>query len=174
MSSIPVSKVERTASHPAWTPVSVDGTVVTGAVPGDPQPFGVGVADKVVGALTFKGDSGQMITIDGYNFTKKNEDHTGDGDDAVQMRGVGFQMPGTRKLSCVVPAGWEWVPRLLHTVANDANERPMTITDTYATGASVSQQFLIGGVGHPIEATGVLKIEADLTPYGAGTETGLA
>ena len=50
----------------------------------------------------------------------------------------------------------------------------MTITDTYATGASVSQQFLIGGVGHPIEATGVLKIEADLTPYGAATETGLA
>ena len=51
----------------------------------------------------------------------------------------------------------------------------MTITDTYATGASaVSQKFLIGNLSHPIEAKGVLKIEADLTPYGAATETGLA
>ena len=64
--------------------------------------------------------------------------------------------------------------KFLQTVANDANERPMTITDTYATGASVSQQFLIGSLSHPIEAKGVLKIEADLTPYGAATETGLA
>ena len=67
MSNIPVAGVERTAAHPAWTPVSVDGSVVTGAMPGDPQPFGIGTADKVVGALTFLGDSGQMITISGYN-----------------------------------------------------------------------------------------------------------
>ena len=64
---------------------------------------------------------------------------------------------------------------MLQTVANDPTERPMVITDTYDYGGlSVSQQFLIGGVGHPIEAKGVLKIEADLTPYGAATETGLA
>ena len=46
--------------------------------------------------------------------------------------------------------------------------------DTYATGIMVSQQFLIGSLSHPIEAKGVLKIEADLTPYGAATETGLS
>ena len=141
MSNIPVHSIERTASHPAWTPVSVDGSVVTGATVGDPQAFGIGTADKDVGGNTFKGDSGQMITLDGYNFTKTNEDHTGDGDDAVQMRGVGLQVPGARKISCIVPAGWEWMAKFLQTVANDANERPMTITDTYATGASVSQQF---------------------------------
>ena len=174
MSNIPVHSIERTASHPAWLPVSVDGSVVTGAVIGDAQAFGIGTADKDVGGNTFKGDSGQMITISGYNFAKTNEDHTGDGDNAVQMRGVGLQVPGTRQFSCVVPAGWEWMAKFLQTVANDASERPMTIVDTYATGASVSQQFLIGNLSHPIEAKGVLKIEADLTPYDAATETGLA
>ena len=174
MSNIPVHSIERTASHPSWTPVSVDGSVITGATAGDDQAFGIGTADKAVGGNTFKGDSGQMITISGYNFTKTNEDHTGDGDTAVQMRGVGLQVPGARQLSCIVPAGWVWVPKMFQTIANDATESPMTITDTYATGASVSQQFLIGGVGHPIESKGVLKIEVDLTPYGAGTETGLA
>ena len=174
MSIIPVHSIERTASHPAWTPVSVDGSVVTGATVGDPQAFGIGTADKDVGGNTFKGDSGQMITISGYNFAKTNEDHTGDGDDAVQMRGVGLQVPGTRQLSCIVPVGWEWMAKFLQTVANDATERPMTIVDTYATGVLVSQQFLIASLSHPIEAKGVLKIEADLTPYGAATETGLA
>ena len=33
---------------------------------------------------------------------------------------------------------------------------------------------MIGMISHPIEAKDVLKIEADLTPYGAATETGLA
>ena len=174
MSVIPVAGVERTASHPAWTPVSVDGSVVTGAAVGDPQAFGIGTADKDVGGNTFKGDSGQMITISGYNFAKTNEDHSGDGDDAQQMRGVGFQVPGSRQLSFVVPASWEWMAKFFQTVANDAAERPMTIVDTYATGASVSQQFLIDNMSHPIEAKGVLKMEVDLTPYGAGTETGLA
>ena len=94
MSNIPVNKVERTASHPAWLPVNVDGSVITGATIGDAQAFGIGTADKAVGGNTFKGDSGQMITLDGYNFTKTNEDHTGDGDDAVQMRGV--NPPGAR------------------------------------------------------------------------------
>ena len=91
MSNIPVHSIERTASHPAWLPVSVDGSVITGATIGDDQAFGIGTADKAVGGNTFKGDSGQMITMDGYNFAKTNEDHTGDGDDAVQMRGVGLR-----------------------------------------------------------------------------------
>ena len=50
----------------------------------------------------------------------------------------------------------------------------MTIVDTYATGVTVSQPFLVASAVHSIEAKGVLKIEVDLTPYGAGTETGLA
>ena len=174
MSNIPVSKVERTAAHPAWTPVSVDGTAVSGATVGDPQAFGIGTADKDVGGNTFKGDSGQMITIGGYNTADTVEDHTGDGDSAVQMRSVDLEVPGTRQMSCIVPAGWEWVPKMLHTIFRDANKRPFTIVDTYATGVSVSQQFLIASLSHPIESKGVLKIEADLTPYGAGTETGLA
>ena len=57
MSNIPVHGVVRTAAHPAWTPVSVDGTVVTGATVGDAQAFGIGTADKDVGGNTFKGDS---------------------------------------------------------------------------------------------------------------------
>ena len=64
--------------------------------------------------------------------------------------------------------------KFLQTVFRDPTKRPMTIVDTYATGITVSQQFLIGALSHPIEAKGVLKIEADLTPYGAATETGLA
>ena len=95
MSNIPVSSVERTASHPAWTPVSVDGTAVTGAVAGGVQPFGIGVADKDVGGNTFLGDSGQMITISGYNTADDIRDHTGDGDSAAQMRSVNYEMPGT-------------------------------------------------------------------------------
>ena len=63
---------------------------------------------------------------------------------------------------------------MLHTVAYDSDERPMTITDTYATGVSVISEVSHQQSGHPIEAKGVLKIEADLTPYGAATETGLA
>ena len=174
MSNIPVGSVERTAAHPAWTPVSVDGTAVTGAVAGGVQPFGIGVADKDVGGNTFLGDSGQMIMISGYNTADDIRDHTGDGDSAAQMRSVNYEMPGTRKFSCVVPAGWEWMAKFLHTVFRDPTKRPMTIVDTYATGITISQPFLIANLPHPIEAKGVLKIEADLTPYGAATETGLA
>ena len=64
--------------------------------------------------------------------------------------------------------------KFFQTVFRDATKRPMTIVDTYATGVSVSQQFLIASLSHPIEAKGVLKMEVDLTPYGAATETGLA
>ena len=86
------------------------------------QAFGIGTADKAVGGNTFKGDSGQMITMDGYNFAKTNEDHTGDGDDAVQMRGVGTcRCLALGKLSCVVPSSWSWIPAMLHTVAYDAD-----------------------------------------------------
>ena len=182
MSNIPVHGILREIKHPAWLPVSVDGTAPavagTGAVAiGDYQPVGVGSGDFVVGPVTnnvtYKGDSGQMFTLSGYNKTKQIDDHTGDGDDAVQMRGVKFQIPGARQLSCVVPAGWHWVPELLSTVDNDADERPMTIKDTYASGKTVEQEFLIASAVHSIEAKGVLKIEADLTPYDAATETGL-
>ena len=69
MSNIPVHGVERTASHPAWIPVSVDGTAPTdggtATAVGDPQPFGVGSAPFITGTTpnihTFKGDDGQMI-----------------------------------------------------------------------------------------------------------------
>ena len=83
------------------------------------------------------------------------------------MRSVDLEVPGTRQLSCVVPAGWEWMAKFFQTVFRDATKRPMTIVDTYATGVSVSQQFLIASLSHPIEAKGVLKMEVDLTPYGA-------
>ena len=71
MSNIPVHSIERTASHPAWTPVSVDGTAPTdggtATAVGDPQPFGVGTAPFITGGTpnihTFKGDAGQMIVI---------------------------------------------------------------------------------------------------------------
>ena len=182
MSNIPVHGVERTASHQAWTPVSVDGTAPTdggtATAVGDPQPFGVGSAPFITGGTpnihTFKGDDGQMITISGYNTADTIEDHTGDGDSSVQMRSVDLEVPGTRKLSCVVPKGWEWMAKFLQTVFRDADKRPMKITDVYATGVTVVQEFLIATLSHPIEAKGVLKIEADLTPYGAATETDLA
>ena len=182
MSNIPVHGVERTASHPAWTPVSVDGTAPTdggtATAVGDPQPFGVGSAPFITGTTpnihTFKGDDGQMITISGYNTADTIEDHSGDGDSAAQMRSVDFEVPGTRQLSCVVPAGWEWMAKFLQTVFRDSMKRPMKITDVYATGVMVSQEFLIATLSHPIEAKGVLKIEADLTPYGAATETDLS
>ena len=35
-----------------------------------------------------------------------------------------------------------------------------------------SRQFYIASLSHPIEAKGVLKIEADLTPHGGATEDG--
>ena len=87
MSNIPVSKVERTASHPAWTPVSVDGTARS---PARWQAVSSHSASawptRTLAGLTFLGDSGQMITISGYNTAATIEDHTGDGDSAVQMR----------------------------------------------------------------------------------------
>ena len=184
MSNIPVHGILRTISHPAWIPVSVDGTVplvagtATAPVAGDEQPLGIGAANLVIGmspnTVTYKGDAGQMFTLSGYNKTKQIDDHTGDGDDTVQMRGVKLQIPGARQLSCVVPSGWTWVPELLSTVDNDSEERPMTIKDTYATGKTIEQQFYIASLSHPIEAKGVLKIEADLTPHGGATETGLS
>ena len=124
MSVIPVAGVERTASHPAWTPVSVDGSIITGATVGDDQAFGIGVADQAVGGNTFKGDSGQMITISGYNTADTIEDFTGDGDSATQMRSVDLEVPGTRQLSFTVPAGWEWMAKFFQTVFRDANKRP--------------------------------------------------
>ena len=105
MSNIPVAEVERTASHPAWTPVSVDGSVITGATVGDAQAFGIGVADKDVGGNTFKGDSGQMITISGYNTAATIADHTGDGDSAVQMRDIGSRS-SRYKADVMRRAGW--------------------------------------------------------------------
>ena len=183
MSNIPVHGIRRVLSHPAWTPVNVDGTVPTVAGtatapgPGDEQPVGVGAGSFVTGTspniITYKGDSGQMFTLSGYNKTKQIDDHTGDGDDTVQMRGVKLQIPGSRQLSCIVPAGWTWVPAFLSTVDNDADERPMVIKDTYATGKTVEQSFYIASLSHPIESKGVLKIEADLTPHGGATEAGL-
>ena len=174
MSNIPVSSIERDVKHPAWTPVSVDGTAVTGAMPDDYQPLGIGAADKTVGALVFKGDAGQMFTLSGVNSADKIEDHSGDGDDVAQMRSVDFETPGSRTLSCVVPAGWGWVPALIRTVFHDAAKRPMTIRDTYSTGKTVSQQFLVASFTDPIAGADVLKIECELTPYGGATETGLA
>ena len=48
----------------------------------------------------------------------------------------------------------------------------MTIKDTYATGKTVEQAFYIASLSHPIEAKGVLKIEADLTPSRCGDRDG--
>ena len=48
----------------------------------------------------------------------------------------------------------------------------MVIKDTYATGKTVEQSFYISSLSHPIAAKGVLKIEADLTPHGAGDRSG--
>ena len=158
MSNIPVHSIARTVSHPAWTPVEIDGSALSpaGVVGGDQEFF-----------------TGQMITLSGYSTGDKIEDHTGDGDSADQMRSVNYELPQARKLTCIVPAGWTWIPAMLHTIFRDANKRPMTITDTYVTGKTLEQQFLIGMISHPIEAKDVLKIEADLTPHGAATETGL-
>ena len=117
--------------------MSVDGTapVVAGSATapaaGDFQPLGLGAADYVEGTgtdtVTYKGDAGQMFTLSGVNTADKIEDHSGDGDSVAQMRSVNFETPGPRTLSCVVPAGWTWVPALIRTVFRDANKRPMTI-----------------------------------------------
>ena len=183
MSNIPVHGVERTVSHPAWIPVNVDGTppavagTATAPIAGGEQPLGIGPAGIVQGlaanTITYKGDSGQMFTISGYNTADTIEDFTGDGDAATQMRSVDLEVPGTRQLSCTVPIGFTWVPAMLHTIFRDQMKRPFTLKDTYATGKVVEQAFYIASLSHPIEAKGVLKIEADLTPHGAATEAGL-
>ena len=90
------------------------------------------------------------------------------------MRSVDFEVPGTRTLSCVVPSAWTWVPAMLHTIFRDATKRPLTVRDTYASGKTVLQQFYISSLSHPIASKDVLKIEAELTPHGGATETGLA
>ena len=174
MSNIPVHVILREFKHPAWTPVSVDGTAITSASADDYQALGTGSADKVVGGNTFKGDAGQMFTLSGYNVAAKYEDHTGDGDAFTQMRGVRHKTPGQRTLSCVVPKAWVWLPAMLHTIFNDAEERPMTIRDTYATGVTLEQEFGISNLSHPIAGKDVLKIEGELTPITGATETGLA
>ena len=43
------------------------------------------------------------------------------------MRSVEFEVPGPRQLSCIVPAGWEWVAKMFQTIFRDANKRPFTI-----------------------------------------------
>ena len=174
MPNIPVHSILREVKHPAWTPVSVDGSAITSASADDYQALGTGSADKVVGGNTFKGDAGQMFTLTGYTTGDTIEDHSGDGDSVAQMRSVDFETPGNRTLSCVVPASWVWLPAMLHTIFRDANKRPLTIRDTYTTGATVVQEFYISSLSHPIAAKDVLKIEAELTPHGGATETGLA
>ena len=175
MSNIPVHVILREFKHPAWTPVSVDGSAITSASADDYQALGVGSADKVVGGNTFKGDAGQMFTLSRRTTSADTiEDHSGDGDAVAQMRSVGFETPGPRTLSCVVPSGWVWLPAMIRTVFHDANKRPMTVRDTYATGKTVEQDFYVASFTDGIASKDVLKIEAELTPHGGATETGLA
>ena len=182
MSNIPVHELTREVRHAAWTPVNPDGTTPALAGSGsnaanDWQPFGTGSGGFVRGTspntVTFTGDDGQMMTISGYATQDTIEDHTGDGDEAVQMRSVELEVPQARQMSLIVPATWQWMAKFLQTVFRDAMKRPMEIRDTYATGVTVVQKFLVGSLSHPIAAKGVLRIEADLTPYDKATETGL-
>ena len=87
-----------------------------------------------------------------------------------------FEVPGARTTllsSCRL--GGTWLPKMLTYHCERCHRAPDDhYVDTYATGVSVSQQFLIGVVATQSRAKGVLKIEVDLTPYGAATETGLA
>ena len=132
MSNIPVAKVERTASHPAWTPVSVDGSVITGAMLGDAQAFGIGTADKAVGGNTFQGRLRPDDHHQRLRHGRHDEDTRATETTRTQMRSVDFEVPGARQLSFVVPTGWEWMAKFFQTVFRDAAKRPMTIVDTYA------------------------------------------
>ena len=104
MSNIPVHQILREVRHLAWTPVNPDGTTpeLAGAAVApaahDWQPIGYG-RDLVTGAgsdtVTWRGDMGQMLTLSGYSTQDTIVDHSGDGDDAQQMRSVEFEVPQT-------------------------------------------------------------------------------
>ena len=182
MSSIPVHKLLREVRHAAWTPENPDGTPPTtmGTSTVDAngwQPVGIGTEDFVQGDmtnnLTFDGDAGQMFTIGPHNTGYTQSDVTGDGDDVQQMDDFDVKVPGTRSLSCIQPVGLGWVLKFLFTVANDAMRRPMEVRDTLETGKTIQQSYWISNLALPTEAKGVLRVEADLTPKGAATETGL-
>ena len=182
MSSIAVHQILREVRHPAWTPENPDGTaptaVGTSVVAANGwQPVGTGEADFMQGDSTnhllFDGDAGQMFTISGHNTGYTQNDVTGDGDDVVQMDDFDVEVPGTRSLSAIQPTKLGWLSKFLHTVANDAMRRPMEVRDTYETGKTVQQAYWISNLAAPTEAKGVLRIEADLTPKGKATETGL-
>ena len=103
--------------HPAWTPVSVDGSAITSASADDYQALGTGSADKVVGGNTFKGDAGQSVHVDRRHTTGDTiEDHSGDGDCRGANALGGLRDAGERarsRASCR-PA-WVWLPAMLRT-----------------------------------------------------------
>ena len=131
------------------------------------------MADQAVGGNTFKGDSGQMITISGYNTADTIADFTGDGDerdtDALsRSRSARHEAALVHRPSRMGVDG---------EVFSDGVPGRYEAPDDYRGHLrhrciGFSQQFLIASLSHPIEAKGVLKMEVDLTPYGAGDRDG--
>ena len=132
MSNIPVHSIFREVRHPAWTPINPDGTTPAGTAPvaNGWQPIGHG-REFIAAGTTWKGDAGQMMTLSGYATQDTVVDHSGDGDNAQQMRSVDFEVPQTRSLSFIVPATWQWLARFLWTVFRDATKRPLELRETH-------------------------------------------
>ena len=79
-----------------------------------------------------------MMTLSGYSTQDTIVDHSGDGDDAQQMRSVDFEVPQTRSLSFIVPATWQWLARFLWTVFRDSTKRPLELRETHYSIAAAS------------------------------------
>ena len=167
-----VSSVVLEVRHPLWTPRSPGGETPifegTGSAPqGGWQPVGIGEVDHVVGSgantVTYKGDAGLAIKLSGQVIGDMIEDHTGDGDAAVQMRSHRFEVPENRTLEFDATLNGRWLNSFVYTVFDDPTKRPFDLRETY-TNKPALETALVNGASVATDQP-VLPVDGDLTGY---------
>ena len=152
----------REVRHPAWTPTNPDGTtpVLGGTAtngPNDWQPIAFGKGDMVTGATpntkTFRADKGHMVAVSGYSEQDTIEDHSGDGDDAQQMRSVDFEVPQSRTITAICERGYRYISAFLTVVRRDPTRRPMELRETYFEVSASGTIAVDGAVTASAEVT---------------------
>ena len=128
---IPVSGITIELSHPAWTPEDETGTAIAGASAGDPQEFAT-----VEGAgFLLDGESGfEEPSIEATSIVSEGEQHSASK----------YRVSGPRNVTWITPATFNrWLTKYFETVHNDANRRPGTLVETFATDQVNTTTFVI-------------------------------
>ena len=155
---IPVSSVGITLAHPAWTPEDEDGTAVSGASAGDAQSF----VDVEGAGFLLDGESGfDEPSVETTSIVSAGEQHSASK----------YRVSPARNVNWVSPTGLNaWVQKYFETVHNDANRRPGTIVETFATGQTNTTPFIVTKRVLTYEKGGLVMGMASIQPTEPVTE----